>query len=425
MLDIKLLRQKQDEVTIALKKKGYEIPWDKFHDLDAQRKQLQTDSQKLQAERNASAKKIGMAKAKGEDIKPLLDEVAGMGEKLTAAEDKLSIVMQDLKTLLLQIPNIPDDSVPAGDDESANIEVKKWGEPKQFSFEPKNHMELGEALARGIDAEAGVRIARSRFTVLRGQIAKLHRALAQFMLDQHTEKNGYTEYYVPYLAKKDCLLGTGQLPKFSEDLFHIGGDWDLSLIPTAEVALTNLVREQITPLQDLPLKMTAHTPCFRSEAGSYGRDMQGLIRQHQFDKIELVQVVTAEQSAAALDEMVAVAESVLQALELPYRVVQLCGGDLGFSAVKTFDLEVWVPSQNLYREISSCSNCCDFQARRMQARHYQEDGATALVHTLNGSALAVGRTLLAVLENNQQQDGSIEIPAVLQPYMGGACSIII
>lgn len=424
MIDIKILRQQQIEITKALKKRGYKVEWDLFHQLDAERKQLQTQTQALQAERNSSSKEIGMAKGRGEDIKPLLDKVSGLGEKLTAVEEKLAVVMKNLTSFQLQLPNIPCDSVPEGADESANIEVKKWGQPTKFNFIAENHLSLGESLQNGIDPEAGVRLSRSRFTVLKGGVARLHRALAQFMLDQHTVNNGYCEYYLPYLVKESCLLGTGQLPKFDEDLFHINGDWDLSLIPTAEVALTNLVREQIIPLDKLPMKMTAHTPCFRSEAGSYGRDMQGLIRQHQFDKVELVQIVTPEQGATALDNLVIDAENILQQLELPYRIVQLCGGDLGFSAVKTFDLEVWVPSQNTYREISSCSWCGDFQARRMHARFYREDGTTDFVHTLNGSALAVGRTLLAILENHQTESGNIIIPKELRPYFNGETELV-
>lgn len=419
MLDIKLLRSDCATVTKALKKRNYTFDWDLFHSLDQQRKQLQSRSEALQAERNKSAKNIGRAKAAGEDIQPLLQAVSGIGQELEQLTADLQVVQQDLRSLLMQVPNLPIDDVPLGATEDDNLEVRRWGEIPQFDFAVKSHVELGEALQSGIDQAAGVRLAGARFTVLRGNMARLHRALAQFMLDMHTHQHGYTEYYVPYLVKKDCLEGTGQLPKFGEDLFHIDGDWDLSLIPTAEVGLTNLVREQILEHKQLPLKLCAHTPCFRSEAGSYGRDMQGLIRQHQFDKVEMVQVVSAEQGPQALTALVAEAEAVLQALELPYRVVNLCGGDLGFSARQTYDLEVWVPSQNSYREISSCSWCGAFQARRMQARYYDAAGNTQHVHTLNGSGLAVGRTLLALLENHQTAEGHIHIPTALQSYLGG------
>ena len=419
MLDIKLLRAQSEVIDKALRRRGFEADWDKFHALDQQRKQLQTTAQDLQAERNRSAKQIGKAKAAGEDIKPLLSAVAGLGDKLETLESELQQVLSELHSWQMQIPNLPCEAVPDGASEEDNVEVRRWGQVPQFAFPVKSHVDLGLALQAGIDAEAGVALAGARFTVLRGSMARLHRALAQFMLDMHTHNHAYTEYYVPYLVQKSCLEGTGQLPKFGEDLFHIDGDWDLSLIPTAEVALTNIVREQILPLKQLPLRLCAHTPCFRSEAGSYGRDMQGLIRQHQFDKVEMVQIVKPEDGPAALNNLVGHAEAVLQALELPYRVVNLCSGDLGFSARQTYDLEVWVPSQNTYREISSCSWCGDFQARRMQARYYAADGKIQHVHTLNGSGLAVGRTLLALLENNQTAEGHIKVPVALQSYLGG------
>ncbi len=378
----------------------------------------------MQAERNRNSKAIGKAKAAGENIQPLLDQVAGLGDELEAAKDELEKIQQQLSDLLLGIPNIPHGSVPQGGDESHNVEVRRWGEPRVFEFEVKDHVDLGAALA-GMDFDAAAKLAGSRFAVLRGPLARLHRALIQFMLDTHTGEHGYQECYVPYLVNADSLRGTGQLPKFEEDLFATRGEDCYYLIPTAEVPVTNLVRDAILDAAELPLRLTAHTPCFRSEAGSYGKDTRGLIRQHQFEKVEMVQIVRPEESYQALEELTGHAETILQRLELPYRVVSLCTGDLGFSSAKTYDLEVWLPGQQAYREISSCSNFVDFQARRMQARFRSPDGGKPeLVHTINGSGLAVGRTLVAVMENYQQADGSIGVPPILRPYMGGQTSIV-
>ena len=386
---------------------------------------MQVDTENLQAERNSRSKSIGQVKARGEDIEPLRLEVNKLGEELDAAKAELETLLAEIRDIALTLPNLPDDCVPLGKDDSENVEVSRWGEPRKFDFDVRDHVTLGE-MAKGLDFAAAVKLTGSRFVVMQGQIARLHRALSQFMIDLHTEQHGYIENYVPYLVNQDTLYGTGQLPKFGGDLFHTrpldeeAESSNYSLIPTAEVPLTNLVRDEILDEEALPLKMTAHTPCFRSEAGSYGRDTRGLIRMHQFDKVEMVQIVRPEDSMDALEEMTGHAEKVLQLLGLPYRKVLLCSGDMGFGARKTYDLEVWLPAQDTYREISSCSNMWDFQARRMQARcRSKADKKTRLVHTLNGSGLAVGRTLVAVLENYQQADGRIEIPAVLRPYMKG------
>lgn len=428
MLDSKYLRQDIAEAAARLAKRGFELDVDAINALEEQRKALQTKTQELQSERNSRSKAIGQAKAKGEDIQPLLDAVANLGDQLTAAKNEQDDILAKLNDISLTLPNLPAEDVPAGADENDNVEIVKWGEPKQFDFEVKDHVDLGEALNKGLDFETGVKLTGSRFTVMRGGVARMHRALVQFMLDTHADKHGYTEMYVPYLVNKDSLFGTGQLPKFAGDLFHTKGlinddgeeQEGFSLIPTAEVPLTNCARDEIYDEKELPIKMTAHTPCFRSEAGSYGRDTRGLIRQHQFDKVELVQLVKPEDSMAALEELTGHAEYILQALELPYRKVVLCTGDMGFGATKTYDLEVWLPAQDTYREISSCSNMWDFQARRMQARfRRQGEKKPELLHTLNGSGLAVGRTLVAILENYQQADGSIVVPEVLRPYMGG------
>ena len=429
MIDPNLLRNNLAEVAEKLKiKRGFTLDVANITQLEEQRKALQVKTETLQAERNARSKAIGAAKARGEDIAPLLAEVDHMAAELEQGKVELDKVQNALNDIALNIPNIPADEVPLGKDDSENLEVSRWGEPREFDFEVKDHVALGENL-QGLDFASAVKLTGSRFVVMKGQIAKLHRALAQFMLDLHTEQHGYTEAYVPYLVNHDTLYGTGQLPKFSEDLFHTkpleGQDPNevqrtYALIPTAEVPVTNLVRGDILEAENLPLKMTAHTPCFRSEAGSYGRDTRGLIRMHQFDKVELVQIVEPEKSMDALEELTGHAEKVLQLLGLPYRKVLLCTGDMGFGSCKTYDLEVWVPAQNTYREISSCSNMWDFQARRMQARcRLKGDKKTRLVHTLNGSGLAVGRTLVAVLENYQNADGSITVPEVLRPYMGG------
>ena len=429
MIDPNLLRNNLAEVTEKLKiKRGFILDVDNITKLEEKRKALQIKTETLQAERNARSKAIGAAKARGEDIAPLLAEVDHMAAELEQGKVELEKVQNALNDIALNIPNIPADEVPLGKDDSENLEVSRWGEPRKFDFEVKDHVALGENL-QGLDFASAVKLTGSRFVVMKGQIAKLHRAIAQFMLDLHTEQHGYTEAYVPYLVNHDTLYGTGQLPKFSEDLFHTkpleGQDPNevqrtYALIPTAEVPVTNLVRGEILEAENLPLKMTAHTPCFRSEAGSYGRDTRGLIRMHQFDKVELVQIVEPEKSMDALEELTGHAEKVLQLLGLPYRRVLLCTGDMGFGSCKTYDLEVWVPAQNTYREISSCSNMWDFQARRMQARcRSKGDKKTRLVHTLNGSGLAVGRTLVAILENYQNADGSITVPEVLRPYMGG------
>ncbi len=431
MLDPKYLRADIEEAAARLAARGYTLDVARINALEEQRKTLQTRTQELQAERNARSKAIGDAKRRGEDVAPLMTQVGELGSELDECKRKQDEVLAELESIALAIPNLPHDSVPAGEDESGNVEVRRWGAPREFDFEVKDHVALGEGV-KGIDFATATKISGSRFVVMQGQVARMHRALAQFMLDLHTQQHGYTECYVPYLVNADSLQGTGQLPKFYNDLFHtaITGEGDeegkvkkFSLIPTAEVPLTNIVRDTITDEKELPLKLTAHSPCFRSEAGSYGRDTRGLIRMHQFDKVEMVQLVSPETSWNALEEMVGHAEKVLQLLGLPYRVITLCTGDMGFSAAKTYDLEVWLPAQNTYREISSCSNCADFQARRMQARMRGADGKPVLLHTLNGSGLAVGRTLVAVLENYQQADGRIEVPQVLRPYMGGLTHI--
>jgi seryl-tRNA synthetase len=423
MLDPKLIRNQLTDVAEQLKRRAFDLDVEKFVQLETERKNLQVRTEELQAERNRSSRTIGKAKAAGEDIQPLLERVAGLGEQLDAAKRELDRVQQQLNDELMGIPNLPHESVPLGSDEAQNEEVRRWGEPAAFDFEARDHVDLGEALG-GMEFDAAAKLSGSRFAVLRGALAHLHRALIQFMLDIHTGEHGYQECYVPYLVNADSLLGTGQLPKFEDDLFASRGDNPYYLIPTAEVPLTNLVRGLILDARELPLRLTAHTPCFRSEAGSYGKDTRGLIRQHQFEKVELVQVVRREDSYQVLEELTGHAETVLQRLGLPYRVVTLCTGDLGFSSAKTYDLEVWLPGQQAYREISSCSNFEDFQARRMQARcRGPETGKPELVHTVNGSGLAVGRTLVAVMENYQQADGSIRIPEALQPYLGGRTEI--
>lgn len=418
MLDPKLIRSELEAVAEKLSRRGFTLDVAKLTELENKRKELQVSTQDLQSLRNNSSKSIGKAKANGEDVAPLLAAVADLGDKLKDAEAELGEIQTQLNDILMGVPNLPHDSVPIGIDENDNEEVRRWGEPKAFEFNVKDHVDLGDAVD-GMDFETAAKITGSRFSLLSGPLARMHRALIQFMLDTHTADNGYTETYVPFLVNADSLRGTGQLPKFEEDLFQMG-DGGYYLIPTAEVPLTNIVREEIINNDDMPKKFTAHTPCFRSEAGAYGKDTRGLIRQHQFEKVELVQVVRPEDSYAALDELTGHAESILQALKLPYRLMNLCSGDIGFSSAKTYDLEVWLPAQNTYREISSCSNFEDFQARRMLARYRTaEGGKPELVHTVNGSGLAVGRTLVAVMENYQNADGSITVPDVLRPYMGG------
>ena len=419
MLDPKLLRNELDTTAKRLANRGFKLETKKLAKLEAQRKDAQVKAQELQSERNAKSKNIGKAKAQGEDIQPLLDEVANLGDQLKAAEDELAKIQIDLDAILMAIPNLPHTSVPEGLSEDDNVEVKKWGEPIQHTFEAKDHVDLGAALG-GMDFETAAKITGSRFVVMSGALARLHRALTQFMLDTHTAEHGYTETYVPYMVNADSLKGTGQLPKFEEDLFKLTDERDFYLIPTAEVPVTNIVRDVIIDDGYMPRKYVCHTPCFRSEAGSYGKDTRGMIRQHQFEKVEMVQVVKADDSYDALEALTGHAEAILQKLELPYRVVTLCAGDTGFSAAKTYDIEVWLPAQNTYREISSCSNFEDFQARRMKARwRNPETGKPELVHTVNGSGLAVGRTLVAVMENYQQADGSIKVPEILKSYMGG------
>jgi seryl-tRNA synthetase len=428
MLDIQTLRNDLATVAARLATRGYVLDTAKFEQLEAERKAIQTRTQELQAKRNASSKLIGQAKAKGEDVSAIMAEVGALGEELKQLEVKLPQVLQDMDAFLAVIPNTPHESVPVGKSEADNLEVRKVGDIPKFAFEVKDHVSIGEGLG-GLDFETATKIAGARFSLLKGPLARLHRALAQFMLDTHTEKHGYTETYVPYLVNADSMRGTGQLPKFEEDLFRVprvmgdDGEKIFYLIPTAEVPVTNMVRDEIVPLEKLPMKFVAHTPCFRSEAGSYGRDTRGMIRQHQFDKVELVQMVHPEKSYEMLEELLGHAETILKKLGLPYRVVKLCTGDMGFSASTTYDIEVWLPAQNTYREISSCSNFEAFQARRMQARFRNAQGKPELLHTLNGSGLAVGRTLVAVLENYQQADGSVLVPEVLRPYMGGMTSI--
>lgn len=424
MLDIQLLRNDLAGVAARLAARGFELDTAAFEQLEHQRKTLQVQSEEAQAKVNTLSKQIGelMKQGKRDEAEAVKAEVAQVKALQEQLNQDLPQIQAALDDLLLRIPNLPHTSVPVGKDETENVEVRKVGTPKTFDFAVKDHVDLGAAL--GLDFEKAAELSGARFSLMKGKVARLHRALAQFMLDTHTQQHGYTECYTPYIVSDAALLGTGQLPKFAEDLFHVtrGGDESkLSqyLIPTAEVTLTNIVRDTIVPEKDLPLKFTAHSPCFRSEAGSHGKDTRGLIRQHQFDKVEMVQVVQPENSYAALEEMVSHAENILKLLELPYRVITLCTGDMGFGAAKTYDLEVWVPAQNTYREISSCSNCEDFQARRMKARFKGEDGKNRLLHTLNGSGLAVGRTLVAVLENHQNADGSINIPPALRPYLGG------
>lgn len=421
MIDYKLIRNQLDTVNTALAKRGVSLDAEQWEALESRRKSIQTRTENLQAERNQGAREVGVLKKAGGDASDLMQRMQQVGEEMKQAEAELAALQAEMEVQLNAIPNLPDASVPAGKDEHDNVELRRWGTPAEFSFEIKDHTALGEQMG-ALDFESATRITGSRFSVLKGPLARLQRALAQFMLDLHTTEHGFTEAYVPFMVNADSLYGTGQLPKFEEDLFKLQGDKPFYLIPTSEVPLTNLVRDQILEEISLPLKWTAHTPCFRSEAGSYGRDTRGLIRQHQFEKVEMVIISHPEQSMNALEEMTGYAEKVLQLLELPYRVMLLCGGDMGFSAVRTHDLEVWLPSQNTYREISSCSNCGDFQARRLQAR-FRNGKKTELVHTLNGSGLAVGRTLLALMENHQQTDGSIRIPAALQPYLGGLTAI--
>lgn len=430
MLDIQLLRKDIDAVAARLKDRGYVLDVAGFAALEAERKAIQTRTEELQARRNSLSKQIGMLKGKGEDASAVMAEVSGIGDELKASAAQLDVVQAKLQDLMLSIPNVPHESVPVGKDETQNVEVRREGTPRTFDFPVKDHVDLGAGL--GLDFDAGAKLSGARFTVLKGQVARLHRALAQFMLDTHTQEHGYTEAYVPYIVNAASMRGTGQLPKFEEDLFRVprkmgqGADGEAGehvenfyLIPTAEVPLTNLVRDEIVPADALPMKFAAHSPCFRSEAGSYGKDTRGMIRQHQFDKVEMVQIVQPDTSFDALEAMTNAAENILRKLELPFRTVVLCTGDMGFGSTKTYDIEVWIPAQNTYREISSCSNMGDFQARRMQARFRNAQGKPELVHTLNGSGLAVGRTLVAVLENYQNADGSVTVPAALRPYLGG------
>ena len=420
MLDPKRLRADLDEVATQLARRGFKLDVDTIRAVEERRKALQVDTQTLQNERNSRSKAIGQAKAKGADIQPLLAEVADMGDTLKEKEQQLASLQAELDAIVMGIPNVLDVSVPDGKDENANVEIRRWGEPTAFDFEPKDHVDLG--LPNGwMDFDAGAKLTGSRFVVMRGAMARLHRALIQFMLDTHTQEHGYTEAYVPYMVNADSLRGTGQLPKFAEDLFKLEGEQGYYLIPTAEVPVTNLARDTIIDAAELPVKYACHTPCFRSEAGSYGKDTRGLIRQHQFEKVEMVQLVRPEDSMQALESLTGNAEAILQQLGLPYRVIVLCAGDTGFSSMKTYDIEVWLPGQQKYREISSCSTFGDFQARRMMARYRNpETGKPELLHTLNGSGLAVGRTLVAVLENYQEADGRIRIPAALRGYMGNA-----
>jgi len=423
MLDPRLFRGELETTAAQLARRGFVLDVAAIARLEAERKDIQVKTQELQAERNARSKAIGQAKAKGEDAQPLLDAVADLGDRLKAAESRLNEIQDELNAIVIRVPNIPHSSVPAGADENDNVEVRRWGTPKEFSFQVMDHVDLGAALGL-MDPEVAAKITGARFTVMKGALARLHRALIQFMLDLHTGEHGYSETYVPYLVNADSLRGTGQLPKFEEDLFALRGEQNFYLIPTAEVPVTNIVRDTISEAEALPMKFVAHTPCFRSEAGSAGRDTRGMIRQHQFEKVELVQIVRPEDSYAALEELTGHAEEVLKRLELPFRTMALCSGDMGFSSAKTYDLEVWLPGQGKYREISSCSNFEDFQARRMQARwRNPETKKPELVHTLNGSGLAVGRTLVAIMENYQDEGGAIAVPAALQPYMGGITRI--
>ena len=424
MIDPKLLRSDPDAVARNLARRGFTLDVEALKALEEKRKPFQVESDRIRSERNANAKAVGMAKGRGEDVAPLIAKGEKLTQELVAAEEGLTAVQAELEQWQLGLPNLLHDSVPEGKDETANVEVRRWGEPRKFSFKPRDHIEVGEGLG-GLDFEAAARISGARFVVMKSQVARLHRALAQFMLDLHTNEHGYTEVYVPYLVQKQALLGTGQLPKFEQDLFAVRGEQPemgpaFYLIPTAEVPVTNLVREQIVPAEQLPLKFVCHTPCFRSEAGAAGKDTRGMIRNHQFDKVEIVQIVRPADSYAALEQLTSNAEEVLRRLEIPYRTVGLCAGDIGFGSAKTYDLEAWLPAQEKYREISSCSNFEAFQARRMQARWRNPDGGKPEpLHTLNGSGLAVGRTLVAVLENYQNEDGSVTVPQVLRPYLGG------
>ena len=423
MLDPKLLRNNIAFVTQELLRRGFALDIDEYQSLEADRRSLQAETEDLQNERNVKSKLIGQAKAKGEDVSPLLAEVSGLGEKLDLAKKRFGEVREQLEQLLKSVPNLPDASVPEGEDESGNITLRECGSPRVFDFKPLDHVDLGDG--KGLDFETAVKVSGSRYVIMTGELAKLQRALTQYMLDIHTSQHGYTEVYVPYIVNSDSLFGTGQLPKFAEDQFQVAGDAASYLIPTAEVPVTNIYRDVILDESELPKLHVCHSPCFRSEAGSYGRDTRGMIRQHQFEKVEMVQVVHPSRSWEAFDMLTSHAEAILQNLGLPYRAVNLCGGDLGFSSAKTVDLEVWLPSQNEYREISSCSNFLDFQARRMQARFRTASGNVELVHTLNGSGLAVGRTLVAVLENYQNSDGSISVPDVLRTYLDGKESILV
>ncbi len=416
MLDIQYLRKDITAVADRLARRGITLDTARFEAMEAERKAIQVRTQDLQAQRNQLSKQIGIARGRGEDATALLAQATGLGDELKAAEARLAVIQEDFSAYLLTLPNLPHDSVPAGKDEQDNQEVRRVGVPRAFAYPPLDHVDLGEHLDL-LDFPTAVKIATSRFVLMRGALARMHRALAQLMLDTHTQEHGYEEVYVPYLVNADSLRGTGQLPKFEADLFKLTND--MYLIPTAEVPVTNIVRDEIIPGENLPIRLVAHTPCFRSEAGSYGKDTRGMIRQHQFDKVEMVQFVRPEDSYEALEELTGHAEAILKKLELPYRVVSLCAGDLGFSAAKTYDLEVWLPGQQTYREISSCSNFEAFQARRMQARYRDGKGKPELIHTLNGSGLAVGRTLVAVLENFQNADGSVSVPDALRPYMGG------
>ena len=423
MLDSKLVRNDLDEVANRLRIRGFELDVAAISSLEERRKSVQIETEALQAERNAKSKRIGKAKAAGEDIAPLLAEVGDLGERLEALKEGLATVQSKLDELLWAIPNLPDPSVPIGAREDDNEEVRRWGNPTEFDFDAKDHVDLATPSAT-LDFDAAAKMSGARFVVMRGEVARLHRALVQFMLDVHSGENGYVEINVPYLVGPDALRGTGQLPKFEEDLFKVGGERELYLIPTAEVPVTNIARDAIAEASDIPYKFVCHSPCFRSEAGSYGRDTRGMIRQHQFEKVELVQLVPDSESEAAHEALTGHAESILQKLDLPYRVVNLCGGDLGFAAIKTYDLEVWLPGQQQYREISSCSNFGDFQARRMQARwRNPETGKSELLHTLNGSGLAIGRTLVAVIENYQTAEGNVRVPPVLQGYLNGTTEI--
>ncbi|MBL6688801.1 MAG: serine--tRNA ligase [Pseudomonadales bacterium] len=423
MLDPKLIRQDLENTAERLLRKGFTLDVASIQSLEEQRKSLQVETEELQAERNTRSKAIGKAKAQGEDIQPLLDAVSDLGNQLDQRKAMLDEVQASLNELVMAIPNVPDDSVPEGTSEDDNVEVRRWGDIPEFDFEPRDHVDLTHDSGK-MNFEVATKITGSRFVTMRGEMARLHRALAQFMLDVHTREHGYEEIYVPFIVNRDSLLGTGQLPKFEEDQFRLHDDRDFFLIPTAEVPVTNIARDEILDAEEVPTRLVCHTPCFRREAGSYGKDTRGMIRQHQFEKVELVMMVKPGDSWDALDMLTGHAEAILQKLDLPYRVVNLCGGDLGFSAAKTYDLEVWLPGQGKYREISSCSNFLDFQARRMQARwRNPETGKPELLHTLNGSGLAVGRTLVAVLENYQQADGSIRIPQALQSFMGGDTTI--